>query len=460
MGKIQDFCDDIASGKKSPIKRMSSTEVIALGFLLTIIIGTILLMLPISSKGMPPNIIDALFTAVSATCVTGLVVFDTYTQWSLFGQIVLICLIQIGGIGFMTVISMISMAMGRKIGLKERSIMQESVNNTELGGIVRLMKKIAAGTVITELCGAVILAFRFVPKMGAAEGIYNAVFLSISAFCNAGFDLNGKYGEYSSLVEFYNEPAVVITVSMLILIGGIGFIVWDDISKNKLRFSAYKLHSKIALFMTIMLTISGTVLFFIFEQDFTIKDMSFGNQLLTSFFNSVTPRTAGFNTVDTAALSPASTVLTIIYMFIGGSPGSTAGGAKTVTVAVVLVTAVASMKNSEHVNIFGRRLEDDVPRKALTIIIINLTLAVAAITGILALQPGFDASDVVFEVFSALNTVGMTTGITRELNEISRIIILILMYCGRVGSVSFALIFTRTKQYSGVQNPMEKISIG
>ena len=460
MSKFKELIEDITSGKKSPVKKMSSAKIIALGYLILILTGALLLMLPISSRGEAPKFLDAVFTAASASCVTGLVVFDTYTQWSVFGQIVLIILIQIGGMGFMTIISLAAMITGRKIGLKERIVLQDSVNNPEVGGIVRMVKKIAKGTFLCEGIGAVLLSLRFIPKMGPLEGIGNSVFMAISAFCNAGFDLNGKYGEYSSLVEFRNDLPVNITICLLILTGGIGFIVWDDVIKHKLKFSAYRLQSKIVLTVTLILTLGGTLLFFIFEQGHTAEGAGIGEQILSALFNAVTPRTAGFNTVDTAALSPASTLLTIVYMFIGGSPGSTAGGVKTATVAVLFCTAVASMKNSEDVNIFGRRLEEDLPRKALAVAVVNLTLAFSAFIAICAVQPGFDPIDVIFEVTSAINTVGMTTGITRDLNTVSRLIIILMMYCGRVGSVSFALIFTRTRQYSGVHNPEEKVNVG
>ena len=237
-------------------------------------------------------------------------------------------------------------------------------------------------------------------------------------------------------------------------------MVWDDIVKYKLKFRSYRLHSKIALSMTAALTLIGTALFLIFEHNNTAAGLGFGEELLLALFNSVTPRTAGFNTVDTAALSPASTILTICYMFIGGSPGSTAGGVKTVTVAVLFLAAIASMRNDEDINLFGRRLEEDMPKKALSVAAFSLTLIVIGVTAICGIQPELDPTDVVFEAVSAINTVGMTTGITRDLNSISRIIIMLMMYCGRVGSVSFALIFTNTKRYSGVRNPEETISVG
>ena len=454
MSRFRDLLDDITGGKYSPVKRMSSARIIAAGYLILILIGTCLLMLPFASKGEPPRFADAMFTATSASCVTGLIVYDTFSQWTIFGQIVLIILIQIGGMGFMTIISLAALATGRKIGLKERSVLSESVNKPGTA------EKIGLDRVVFPGIDALLLSTRFIPKMGLLQGIGNSAFLAISAFCNAGFDLNGKYGAYSSLCEFRSDPVVNITACLLILSGGIGFMVWDDIVKYKLKFRSYRLHSKIALSMTAALTLIGTALFFIFEHNNTAAGLGFGEELLLALFNSVTPRTAGFNTVDTAALSPASTILTICYMFIGGSPGSTAGGVKTVTVAVLFLAAIASMRNDEDINLFGRRLEEDMPKKALSVAAFSLTLIVIGVTAICGIQPELDPTDVVFEAVSAINTVGMTTGITRDLNSISRIIIMLMMYCGRVGSVSFALIFTNTKRYSGVRNPEETISVG
>ncbi|MDE6594127.1 MAG: Trk family potassium uptake protein [Oscillospiraceae bacterium] len=442
------------------IKKISSAKIIALGYLAVILTGTLLLKLPIASRGKPLGWLDTLFTAVSASCVTGLAAADTYTQWSLFGQIVIIFLIQIGGLGFMTVVSLAGLLTGRRIGLKERSVLQDSVNNMQVGGIVKLMRRIALGTFIIEGIGAALLAVRLIPKMGILSGIGNSLFLSVSAFCNGGFDLNGKYGQYCSLTPFADDVLINLVICMLILTGGIGFTVWEDILKHKFRFSAYKLHSKIALTVTLWLTLIGTGLFLLFEQEYTFKGMPFWEQLTAALFSSVTPRTAGFNTVDTAALSPASKALTVLYMFIGGSPGSTAGGIKTVTFAVLILTAIASMRGNDDVNIFGRRLEADAARRAVTVVTVNLALAVTAILGISAAQPGLPLPDVVIETFSAVNTVGMTTGITRELLPFSKLLLIMLMYSGRVGSVSFALIFTGKTRFTGVQNPEEPISIG
>ncbi|MCQ2464802.1 MAG: TrkH family potassium uptake protein [Oscillospiraceae bacterium] len=440
---------------------MSYPKLVGLGFLAVIIIGTLLLMLPAANRdGVSPPVTDAFFTAVSATCVTGLVVFDTYQHWTLFGQIVIITLIQIGGLGFMTVMTMFSILVRRKIGLRERELLQESVNMQEMSGIVRMMRRIVAGTFMFELAGAVLLSFRFIPKMGAAEGIYNSLFLSISAFCNAGFDLNGKYGEYSSLVEFQNDAWVLITLMLLILIGSIGFFVWDDIRTNKLRFRRYRLHTKLALIITLGLTFAGALLFFILEQDDTLKGMGTGRQILSAFFLSVSPRTAGFNSVDLAELSPASRLVHLFYMFIGGNPGSTAGGAKTTTVAVLFISAWSSLRNYDEINVLGRRLESDVLKKSVTVIVVNLVLIMLSTVAISAVQREIALGDIAFETFSAVNTVGMTTGITRDFNTLSKLIVAFLMFCGRVGSVSFVLVFAENKKYAGMKNPVEKISIG
>ncbi|MDO5560398.1 MAG: TrkH family potassium uptake protein [Oscillospiraceae bacterium] len=424
-------------------------------------VGCILLMCPFSSRdGTATPMFDALFTATSATCVTGLVVCDTYTHWSLFGQTVIILLIQIGGLGFMTIITMFSIMLKRRIGLKERSILQESVSTMQLGGVVRLIRKVVLGTFMFEGIGAVLLSIRFIPRMGFVRGIFNGIFMSISAFCNAGFDLNGKYGEYSSLVSFQDDEIVNIVIMLLILIGGIGFFVWDDIHRYKLKFKKYQLHTKIVLTLTLWLTIVGAVLFFCFEYDNTIADMSLSDAVTTSFFSSVTPRTAGFNTVDTADLKPASKLLTIIYMFIGGSPGSTAGGAKTTTVAVLFISAWSTLRNSDDCNIFNRRLENESIRKATSVITVNSILIILSILIISFIQSELNLVDIVFEVFSAIDTVGMTTGVTRELTTVPRIVIMILMYCGRVGSVSFALMFTENRKFISVKNPVEKINVG
>ena len=443
------------------LKLLSYPQMIALGYLLVIAIGTAVLSLPIASRNnVSAGFINALFTATSATCVTGLVVFDTYTQWSFFGQLVLLILIQIGGLGFMTVITMFSFLLKRKIGLKERGLLRESMNTMYIGGIVRLIKKILLGTLLFEGLGAILLSIRFIPRMGLKEGIYNGIFHSISAFCNAGIDLMGKYGKYSSLISFSNDAVVCITIILLIIIGGIGFFVWDDVTKHKHHFKKYQLHTKIVLSTTVILIVLGTMGFYVFERSNLLSEMGIGEKIIASIFGAVTPRTAGFNTVDTAALTPASKLLTMILMFIGGSPGSTAGGIKTTTFAVILISLWSSLRYERNDNIFGRRLEDNALKMASSVVTVNLILTLSATFLIIATNATLSLSDVLFEVLSAMGTVGLSTGITSDLNTFAQIVIVLLMYCGRVGSISLALVFTEHRIPSSVQNPREKINIG
>ena len=322
-------------------KHLSQTHMIALGFLLIILTGTLLLMLPVSSRsGEVTDFLSCLFTATSATCVTGLIVFDTFTHWTLFGQLVILTMIQLGGLGFMTVGVFFSIYLRRKIGLRERGLLLESVNGLQIGGVVRLVKKIVKGTVLFEGIGAILLTIRFIPDMGVARGIYNGVFHSISAFCNAGFDIMGRNEPYCSLVPYFDDPIVNLVICFNIVIGGLGFIVWDDITNNKWHFHKYMLHTKIVLVTTAALLVGGTVLIAIFEKNNLMADMSPIQIFWTSLFSSVTARTAGFNTIDTGALTESSKLLTSILMFIGGSPGSTAGGIKTTTLVVMLIYMV------------------------------------------------------------------------------------------------------------------------
>ncbi|MBE5962437.1 MAG: Trk family potassium uptake protein [Lachnospiraceae bacterium] len=440
--------------------KLTQTQIIALGFLLMIVAGGLLLMLPISSKsGEWTSFSDALFTSTSATCVTGLIVRDTFRYWSLFGQLVILVLIQIGGLGFMTIATLFSLMLRRKIGLKERELLHESVSTLHIGGIVKLTKRILIGTCLFEGIGAILLSIRFIPQLGIIKGIYNAIFHSVSAFCNAGFDLMGRYEEYSSLTAYAGDPIINITIMVLIVIGGIGFLVWEDVLMHKLKFRKYRLHSKIVLTMTALLVFGGAILFFLFENNKLMADMTMKEKIFSSLFSSVTARTAGFNTIDTAGLSQSSKLLTIILMFIGGSPGSTAGGIKTTTFFVIALYVLSSMRHENGCNIFGRRIEPDAIRRAASVFATNLFLALSVTLVICGIQ-SFNLVDVLFETFSAIGTVGMSTGITRDLEEISRMLIVFLMYCGRVGSLSFALAFTERKIPSPLQQPVEKITIG
>lgn len=446
--------------KKRIAARKSTTRLIASGFALIILIGALLLTLPIANKSGHGNLLNSLFTATSATCVTGLVVADTYRSWTIFGQLVILCLIQVGGLGFMTIGAYISVLLKKRIGLQEREQLQESVNTLEIAGVVRLVKKIVQGAFCIEGLGAVLLACRFIPRFGVVRGIYFSIFHAVSAFCNGGFDLMGVNEAYSSLVAFEGDLVVNFVVVTLILVGGIGFIVWDDVTRHKWHFRKYLLHSKIVITTTLVLTAAGTVLFLITEDQAAFAGMSPLEKFLGALFSSVTPRTAGFNSVDTAALSNSGKIITMVMMFVGGSPGSTAGGVKTTSVVVLLFYAVAMVLNREDINLFGRRLSDEVVKKANAVVIINSTLTIMATIIIMTLQPLLNFEDVLFEVLSAIGTAGMTVGITRDLNTISRVIIMVLMYCGRLGSLSFALIFAQKKTSASVRQPQEKIIVG
>lgn len=446
--------------KKKIAARKSTTRMIASGFALIILAGALLLTLPIANKSGHGNLINSLFTATSATCVTGLVVADTYQNWTIFGQLVILCMIQVGGLGFMTIGAYISVLLKKRIGLQEREQLQESVNTLEIAGVVRLVKKIVQGAFCIEALGAALLACRFIPRFGVVRGIYFSVFHAVSAFCNGGFDLMGVNEAYSSLAAFEGDIVVNLVVVTLILVGGIGFIVWDDVARHKWYFRKYLLHSKIVITTTLVLTAAGTALFLITENQAAFAGMSPLERFLGALFSSVTPRTAGFNSVDTAALSNAGKIITMVMMFVGGSPGSTAGGVKTTSMVVLLFYAVAMVLNREDINLFGRRLSDEVVKRANAVVIINSTLTITATVVIMTLQPLLNFEDVLFEVLSAIGTAGMTVGITRDLNMISRVIIMILMYCGRLGSLSFALVFAQKNTQAPVRRPQEKIIVG
>lgn len=442
-------------------RHLSQGQFIAIGFILMILIGAILLDTPMASRsGQSIGFLSALFTATSASCVTGLVVADTATQWTLFGQIVVLILIQIGGLGFISIGVFFSIILRRKIGLRERGLMMESTNALQLGGIVKFARRIVAGTAIVEGVGALLLMIRFIPEFGILKGIWYGIFHSVSAFCNGGFDLMGaKYGKYSSLVAYYDDPLVNIVIMSLIVIGGIGFVVWGDLLKNRWHFKKYLLHTKIVLLMSTILIFGGALLFYWAERNGVLKGMSVSGQILSSLFASVTARTAGFNTVDTAAMSGASKLLTTALMFIGGSPGSTAGGIKTTTLFVLLMGVKKNVTGAYGIQAFGKRLEDDALATASIIATLNMGITIITIFIVMGMQP-FAMQDVVFEAFSASGTVGITAGITRDLNTVSRILMIMLMYLGRVGSLSFALAFIESKKKPKVMLPKESISIG
>lgn len=441
-------------------KNLSGMQLIAIGFFLLILLGTLLLMLPISSRaGTVTPFSTAMFTATSASCVTGLILADTYTQWSIFGQLILLFLIQIGGLGFITIGTAVSLVLRRKIGLKERGWIKESFNVLDIGGVVRLIKRVLKGTLFFEGVGALMLFLRFYPRMGLIQGLYYAIFHSISAFCNAGFDLMGKYTPFSSFTYYYNDPVVCVTICALILIGGIGFFVWGDISDHKWHIHKYALQTKMVLSMSIFLVFGGALLFYLLEGNRLYADMDTIGKLCSALFNSVTPRTAGFNTTDTGALSEGGKLLTIFLMFIGGGSGSTAGGVKMATVFVLFLHLRSTLLRTSGTNIFGRRIENSTITKASALFCTYLLFIFLATLTICGMQ-GFPIGDTLFEVVSAICTVGMSTGLTGHLNLISQFIIAFLMYMGRLGSLSFALSFTDHKKTAHIMQPVERINIG
>ena len=441
---------------KLHIKRhapMSAQAIIALGFFLIILIMTLLLMLPISSNtGEPTDWLTALFTATSAVCVTGLVAVDTATHWSLFGRIVIITGIQIGGLGVTTLLALISLALGKRIGLRQRTVLQESVASLRIGGIVRLVKRAIIGTLIIEGAGALLLSFRFVPMLGLWRGLGYSVFHSISAFCNAGFDLLGVRAPFSSLTSYAANPVINLTIMFLIVFGGIGFLTWDDI---RLHLRKYRMQSKVILCTTAVLLIAPAMYFYFFE----FADLTRKERLLSSLFQAVTPRTAGFNTVELTDLSEAGQFITIALMLIGGSPGSTAGGLKTTTIAVLFTTAISTFRRRENAHLFGRRIDDDVVKNAATISLMYITLCC---TGglIISVSEGLPMLPCLFETASAVGTVGLSLGITPELNLLSRSVLILLMFFGRVGGLTliFAALSSAQKKVSKL--PKEKITVG
>ncbi|MGB4438516.1 MAG: TrkH family potassium uptake protein [Sedimentibacter sp.] len=440
--------------------KLTYTEIIVFGTFGILLIGGLLLSLPISSRsGFSTPFLDSLFTAASAFCVTGLVIYDTYTHWSMFGQTVILLLVQIGGLGFMTVITLFSIFLRRKIGLKERRLLMESANTLKIGGIVLLVKKIIIRTIIFESIGATVLTLRFYGQMGLKEGIYNGIFHSVSAFCNAGFDLMGKYGQNSSLTSYSSDIAVNLTIMLLIIIGGIGFAVWDDVANNRLCFKKYQLHTKIVLVTTAVLIFGSALIFYILEDKHSMINMGFIEKITASLFQSVTTRTAGFNTINLNEMTEGSILVTMILMVIGGSPGSTAGGIKTTTFIILLIGAWTTAKQSNEITLFKRRLENDSLKKASAITVIYLFVAFISIMLISSMQE-FSLVEIMFEVFSALGTVGLSLGITPSLNIISKIIITLLMYGGKVGVLSIAIVIAEKKEPSLLSRPLEKIIIG
>lgn len=414
--------------------KLNPPRILALGFMLLIIIGALLLNLPIASQnGESIGFINALFTSASAVCVTGLVVVNTATHWTLFGQTVIILLIQMGGLGIMTMATIVAMISGRKISLKERLVIKEQLNQETLSGLVKLTKYVIYLTLFIEGIGALFLSIKFIPQFGLIKGIWFSVFHAVSAFCNAGFDIMGN-----SLMNYNNSVLVMLTVASLIVLGGIGFGVILDVVRNR-KWRKLSLHSKLAISFTVFLIFFGTIIFYILESNnpLTMQEFTFKEKTLASLFASITPRTAGFNSIDVAGMNQSSTLLTIILMFIGGSPGSTAGGVKTVTMLVLIISTISIIKGERDVEVFKRRIPYETIFKSIAIIMIGIAL-VFFVTFLLTLTEDQEFLNILFETTSAFGTVGLSRGITPELSNAGKLILTLTMYSGRVGPLTLA----------------------
>lgn len=437
-------------------KHLSSFQIIILGFAGVILIGALLLTLPISSKSghfTPLN--EALFTSTSAVCVTGLVVQDTATYWSAFGQGVILLLIQIGGMGIITVLASLALLSGRKISLMQRSTMQEAIAAPQMGGIVRLTGFILKATFLFELLGAAIMMPVFCREYGQ-KGVWMAIFHAVSAFCNAGFDIMGTAdAPFASLTAYGSNAVVNITVILLIIIGGIGFLTWDDVCTNKFHLKRYRMQSKVIL-LTSAVLIFFPALYFYFAE---FSDLPAAKRVLVSLFQAVTPRTAGFNTTDLTSMTGPGLAIIIVLMLIGGSPGSTAGGMKTTTVAVLFANAMAIFRRRDDTHFFGRRIDGDVVRSASTILLMYLTLFLGGALFISATEQ-LPMSTCLFETASAVGTVGLTLGITPTLSIPSQAVLMLLMFLGRVGGLTLIFAAIASKRTNGSKLPQEKITVG
>lgn len=445
---------------------LSTTHIILFSFLIVILFGALLLSLPISSlNGKATSFIDSLFTATTSTCVTGLVVTPTVSSWSTFGQTVILVLIQIGGLGVITIMSGLMILMHKKMGIGDRLLLQDAFNLNSLSGIIRFVKKVVAGTLIIEGIGALLYMIVFIPQFGT-KGIWISVFTSVSAFCNAGIDIIAE----NSLCDYSFNPIINLVTCGLIILGGIGYIVWWDVlrvlkqsrTKKIKLFRGLTLHSKIAITVTLILIFAGAVLIFAFEYNNpqTMKEYTLLQKIQVSLFQSVTTRTAGFATIPQENLTNASAIVCLLMMFIGGSPVGTAGGIKTVTFAVIIVTALASIRNKEDTELFGRRLTKQAVSKAVAVAGMSFIIMFVS-TILLSAVTQANALDIVYETVSATATVGLTRNLTASLDGIGKLIIISTMYLGRVGPISLAVAFKRGKDNQNIViNPIEEISVG
>lgn len=443
-------------------KNLKPAQIMVLSFGGVILLGALILMLPISSQSREVTpFLDTLFTATSAVCVTGLVVVDTGTYWSVFGKTIILILIQIGGIGFMTMTTSLAIIMGKKIGLRNRMIMQEALNQFSLSGVIRLTKYVIMITFFVELMGALLLSIRFIPDFGLKSGIYYSIFHAVSAFCNAGFDIMGGF---KSLTDYATDPLVSLVVATLIIFGGLGFAVIADLTRFK-GIRKMSLHSKLVLLVTISLIVFGffSILLLEYNNPKTMGSFTWGEKFVASFFASVTPRTAGYNTLDLNGLTMPTRFITMILMFIGGSPGSTAGGLKTTTFGIMILYLIGIFKGSDEINFANRRISKDVASRTVAVIMISVIWVVSMTFLLAVFQPNMGLESLMFESLSAFGTVGLSLGITPYLSVMGKIILTIMMFFGRLGPLTIIVAMNNKANKTGkdlLRYPEGKIIVG
>ena len=442
--------------KKKVLNQFSSARIILFGFIIMIFLGASILSLPVSSRsGEFTPFIDALFTATSASCVTGLIVYDTATHWSLFGKIIIIAMIQCGGLGVVTMIAVFTQVAGKKIGLRDRATLQNALSAPQIGGIVKLTSFIFKGTVIIEMIGAFLMFPSFMKDFGVTKGIYYSIFHSISAFCNAGFDLMGDVSKFSSLTKYQSDIMINITIMLLILIGGLGFLIWRDVVNYKFDFKRYSTQTKIVFLMSTVLVVFPSVLFFFTE----FSTLNIKTRVLSSVFQAVTPRTAGFNTIDYTKFSDNGIAMTIILMLIGGGSGSTAGGIKLTTIFILVATMCSVLKQDKEVAVFKKRIEPDIIKNAVAVFALDIFLFIVGSMIISGIE-GFSLKETMFECASAVATVGLTLGITPHLGIISKILLICMMYIGRVGGITLIFAAVNPKNNGNARYPKEQVAVG
>ena len=442
--------------KRKVLKQFSSARIILFGFIIMIFLGASILSLPISSRSREfTPFIDALFTATSASCVTGLIVYDTATHWSVFGKIIIIAMIQCGGLGVVTMLTVFTQVTGKKIGLRDRATLQSALSAPQIGGIIRLTSFIFKATIIIEMIGALLMFPRFMKDFGITKGIYYSVFHSISAFCNAGFDLMGDVSKFSSLTKYQSDIMINITIMLLILIGGLGFLIWKDIVDYRFDIKRYSTQTKIVLTMTFILVLFPSILFFFTE----FSGLDIKTRVLSSLFQAVTPRTAGFNTIDYTKFSDNGIAMTIILMLIGGGSGSTAGGIKLTTIFILVATMCSVLKQDKEVAVFKKRIEPDIIKNAVAVFALDIFLFIVGSMIISGIE-GFSLKETMFECASAVATVGLTLGITPHLGIISKILLICMMYFGRVGGITLIFAAVTPKKNGNARYPKDQVAVG